>query len=191
MSDDDTIHSNETPGPWARLSAFWHRIREPRWARWLIDIALFAGLFIAISSFQTRHLVESGTSMPETTLRSTEGDRQPLADPESERTLLYVWAPWCGVCSAQTGTLSRARALMGDDVAVRSVVFDTRNLEHARRSADEKGIASPVLLGTRTLREQLRIRAFPTFYVLSSEGRVLDSTQGYTTTLGLLWRVWW
>ncbi len=191
MSDESRAQRGRNePGWWPSLTAYWRRMREPRWARWLIDIAIIAALFASISWYQTRSLVDSGQTIQETTLRSLDGTTVPLVDPEAERTLVYVWAPWCGVCSAQTGTLDRARALMGDEVAVRSIVFDVQHLEDARQSAAEKGIEFPVLLGNRSIREELQVGAFPTFYVLSKDRRVLSNTQGYTTTVGLLWRTW-
>jgi peroxiredoxin len=173
-----------------RLLGVWSRLRERWWSRWAIDLALFGGLLFAITWYQGRTLVDTGEKIPSTTLQSTDGEPRSLADPNAERTLVYLWAPWCGVCSAETGTLNRAQPWFGDNVAVRSVVFDYRDPEHARRSAEQKGTQFPVLLGTNALRERLSIDAFPTFYVLSDEGRVLRSTKGYTTTLGLLARVW-
>lgn len=192
MSDDapterQPIEEGDEGGWWSGVTSLWRRLDVPRW---LIELSAVAALFAAVSWYQTRHLVDAGETLPKTTLRSTEGTSDTLVDPDAERTLVYAWAPWCGVCSAQTGTLDRARSLMPGDVTVRSVVYDTRNLDHARESAAEKGIEFPVLRGTETLRERLDVRAFPTFYVLSKDRRVLRSTQGYTTTVGLLWRTW-
>ena len=35
------------------------------------------------------------------------------------------------------------------------------------------------------------ISAFPTVFVLDAQGRVVSSMQGYTTTLGLVFRALW
>jgi thiol-disulfide isomerase/thioredoxin len=124
-------------------------------------------------------------------LQSADGGIEPLVDPEADRTLVYLWAPWCGVCTAQSGTVEWARSALGDGVAVRSVVFDWESARQARRSARDKGLEAPVLLADRSVADALNVGAFPTFYVLSREGRVVGHSRGYTTTLGLLWRAWW
>lgn len=189
---DESQNTPAASGAWNRLRRFWQTLRARWWSRWAIDLAIVAALFFAVTSYQTRNLADSGERMPTGELASLDGESQTLFDPEADRTLVYVWAPWCGVCSAETGTLNRATWLFGDDVAVRSIVFDYRSVEHARQSADEKGVEFPVLLGETApqVREALNFDAYPTFYVLSDEGRVLTSTQGYTTTLGLVARVW-
>ncbi len=174
---------------WARLTATWHWLRAKWWRRWAIDLAAFATVFVAVSTYQARDLVDTGEVIPETTLASADGEVRSIVDPEADRTLVYAWAPWCGVCSAQEGTLSRAIPWFGDDVAVRSVVFDFGSRDDVRTSAKDKSF--PVLFGTRRLRRELNVNAFPTMYVLSKKGRVLSRSKGYTTTAGLLWRVWW
>ena len=173
-----------------RIADRWHRIREHWWARWGIDIAIFAAIFFAITWYQSRNLVDTGQVVPEMQLATVDGGTEPLADPEADRTMVYVWAPWCGVCTAETGTVNWAKSLLGDGVAVRSVVLDYRSPEAARRSAVEKGAEFPVLLGDEQVRQTLHVEAFPTFYWLSNDGRVLGSSRGYTTTAGLLWRSW-
>ena len=173
-----------------RLRQWWGRLRERWWARWAIDLGILGLVFWGITAYQSRNLVESGRQIPEIHLQTAEGESEPMVDPEAGRTLLYLWAPWCGVCSAENGTVQWARSILGEDVAVRSIVFDYRDLEHVRQSIDEKGIDFPVLLGNRRVRDQFNVGAFPTFYVLSSDGRVVGSSVGYTTTLGLLYRSW-
>jgi peroxiredoxin len=153
-----------------------------------MDIGLSVAAFWVFMAYQTRHLVEAGEQLPDYTLESVEGERVSLVDDEAERTLVYAWATWCGVCTAQTGALQWAKGWMADDVAVRAVVFDYKSARHAKASADEKGMTSHVLLGTREVREALNVKAYPTFYVLDASGRVVSRTQGYTTSVGLWWR---
>jgi hypothetical protein len=47
-----------------------------------------------------------------------------------------------------------------------------------------------VLMGNDELEEAYGVTAFPTIFVLSSEGRIQESSVGYTTRLGFLWRLW-
>jgi len=187
--DSDTAASDE-PTMWERIVDRWYGIREHWWVRWGIDIAIFGAIVFAVTWYQSRDLVDAGHTVPEMQLADIDGGHQSLVDPEADRTLVYLWAPWCGVCTAETGTVNWAQSMLGDGVAVRSVVLDYESAEHARRSAVEKGAAFPVLLGDRQVQRHLNVSAFPTFYVLTNEGEVIGSSQGYTTTVGLLWRAW-
>lgn len=177
-------------GAWNRVRSAWRAARERWWARWAIDLGIVALIFFAITSYQSRNLVDAGESVPELVLQSADGETSPLVDEEADRTVVFVWAPWCGVCSANAGTLGWAGSILGDGVALRSVVYDVEGPAHARRSADEKGVDVPVLLANRRFHETFQVDTFPTFYILSNDHRVLSSTQGYTTTLGLVWRAW-
>lgn len=177
-------------GLWDRIRQGWAAARERWWIRWAIDLGILALVFFAVTSYQSRNLVDSGEQLPEFVLQTAETEPTSLVDPEADRTLVFVWAPWCSVCTAQSGTVDWARSVLGDDVAVRSVAFDVSRPAQAKRSAEKKGIAPPTLIGNRRLRHNLQVDAFPTFYVLSDDRRVLSSARGYTTTLGLLWRAW-
>ncbi len=190
MSDDRASPDSER-SVWTRIGDLWGRLRSRWWARWLIDLGLVAALFFGITWFQSRNLVEPGQRIPEMTLPTTGGEAMTLVDPEAERTLLFLWAPWCGVCTAQAGTVEWARAVIGDDVSTRSLVLDYRDADSARKSAADKGIDVPVLLGDRRIQKTFNVDAFPTFYVLADDGRVLATSRGYTTTLGLWWRAAW
>jgi len=188
--DPSRSDSRTSTGIWSHIRGAWSAARGRWWIRWAMDLGFFALIFFAITSYQTRNLVESGNQVPALSLESADGDRSPLVAPETDRTLVYVWAPWCSVCSAASGTVEWARSILGDEVAVRTVVYDVRSGDHAAASADEKGIDAPVLLADRRFQQTFQVDAFPTFYVLSDERRVVSSAQGYTTTLGLIGRAW-
>ena len=49
----------------------------------------------------------------------------------------------------------------------------------------------PVLLAQDDFQRLMHVEAFPTVFVLDSQGRIVASMQGYTTTLGLVWRTLW
>ncbi len=174
----------------ARVRASWGRARQRWWVRWGVDLAVFAVLMAAVMAWQTRHLAGSGTPAPDFALRTLSGEPLRLADLRGKPVVLVFWAPWCGVCKVESSTVSALRSTVGERAHVLSVAVAYEDAEDVRRFVRERGVDYPVLLGDDALTRAYRVNSFPTTFVLSSEGRIQQTAVGYTTRLGLLWRLW-
>ena len=173
-----------------RARAAWGRARTRWWVRWGVDLALFGLVALAVMAWQTRHLPGAGTPAPDVTLRALSGERVRLHDLRGKPVVLVFWAPWCGVCKAESSTVSALRDMVGERAHVVSVALAYEDEEDVRRFVREREVDYPVLLGNDALARTLRVEMFPTTLVLSSEGRIEQAAVGYTTRLGLLWRLW-
>jgi peroxiredoxin len=167
----------------------WNRARTRWWVRQALDVALVALVFAAVMAWQTRHL-PTGTPAPDFTLRTLSGERVRLSELRGRPVVLAFWAPWCGVCKLESSTLSGFRGLVGDSAHVLSVAVAYEDEEDVRRFAREHAVDYPVLLGGPELMEAFRVEQFPTTFFVSPEGRLERAAVGYTTRLGLLWRLW-
>lgn len=168
----------------------WRIARQKRWVRWGTDVALFAAVLIAVTAWQTRGLVGSGEAAPPFTLTDLDGRQWSLEGLRGKKVVLTFWAPWCSVCAAETSTISSLHQSVGDDAHVVSVALSWDDVADVRRFVADHGVEYPVLLGNESVRRAFRISAFPTTYVLSKDGRIEDAAVGYTTGLGLRWRLW-
>lgn len=180
----------EQPGLLAGVRARWQQARQRWWVRWGVDLALAALLFMAVMAWQTRHLPGAGTPAPDFQLRTLSGEQVRLSDLRGKPVVLAFWAPWCGVCKAESSTLSALRRMVGERAHVLTVAVAYEDEEDVRRFVREREADYPVLLGDDTLTRPFRVDRFPTTFVLSSEGRIEQAAVGYTTRLGLLWRLW-
>jgi peroxiredoxin len=154
-----------------------------------MDVALVALVFAAVMAWQTRHL-PTGAPAPDFTLRTLSGEQVRLSELRGKPVVLAFWAPWCGVCEVESSTLSALRGTVGDSAHVLSVAVAYEDEEDVRRFAREHAVDYPVLLGDEALRRDFRVEQFPTTFFVSSEGRLERAAVGYTTRLGLLWRMW-
>lgn len=170
--------------------ARWHKWRQTRWFRWGSDAAFVVVLFVAVSMVQNRGLLPAGEHAPKLELTSLDGTAQTLGGPTpGQRTLLVFWAPWCGVCGAESDNVDRVRRWLGDRVRVVSVALGYAGLDSVRDFVAEQSVAYPVLLGRDRVQKAYQVSAFPTLYVLDERGRIAHRATGYTTTLGMLWRL--
>jgi peroxiredoxin len=175
-------------GPAATWADRYRSLRQRRWARWAIDLAVVASLVLALGAWQTRgHL--GGGEAPGAVLTSLDGEQVSLESLRGRPVLLAFWAPWCPVCAAQSQNLSWVRRAVGDRARVVSVAVAYENLEQVRAYVRKHGVDYPVLLGDDALLRTFRVEAFPTAYFLDEAGRVRRSASGYTTTPGLLARL--
>ncbi len=177
-------------GVLSSVRAAWRQARQRRWVRWGMDLALMAGVLLAVMAWQTRHLPGSGTPAPDFNLRTLTGEQVSLADLRGKPVVLVFWAPWCGVCKAESSTVSALRSMVGERAHVLTVAVSYKREEDVRRFARKHQADYPVLLGDSALEEAFGVTAFPTTFVLSSDGRIQETAVGYTTRLGFLWRLW-
>ncbi|MFU8807418.1 MAG: TlpA family protein disulfide reductase [Bradymonadaceae bacterium] len=161
------------------------KLREKAWVRWTMDLSIFALIFLAIMAFQTRHLIDSGEEAPDFELRTVDGAVVTLSDLQGKPTVLYFWAPWCGVCKVQSPAISSLHRNRGDDVNVYGVVVDYGSVEELEAYIEREEIDYPVLLGTWEVAGYFRVESFPTLYFLNEDGEIRRNVIGYTTGLGL------
>ncbi len=162
----------------------WYHQRAFRWAR---DLVIFAVIFGSITWFQTRNLLDRGTPLPVASLNQLDGNSLDLKSLNGKPTLLYFWAPWCGVCKSNAHNV---RAIVGDQHNIASVALSYESIEQVRSFAQEYDMPSPVLLGGTDDSTAFKIEAFPTVYVLNRDGEIAFATMGYTSEIGLRARLW-
>jgi peroxiredoxin len=169
----------------------WRGVRARHaWVRWGVDLLLFLLVAAGVMTWQTRRLPAAGTQAPAFTLRTLEGGTVDLASLRGKPVALTFWAPWCTVCKAESANLSALKRRVGERAHVLSVAVAWEDVDEVRRFAREQGVDYPVLLGDDALQRAYRVDTFPTTLFLSPEGRVTRAAVGYTTQVGLLWRLW-
>lgn len=123
------------------------------------------------------------------TLTSLDGERVSLAQLSDERPLLvYFWASWCGVCRFTTPDVARLQA---EGSNVLTVALRSGDDTQVKQWLARKRLALPVVNDPAgALSAQWRIGVTPTFVVIS-QGKVVQSTTGWTSYWGMKLRLWW
>lgn len=163
----------------------WATLREKAWFRWVFDIALILVVVFAVSLWQSRHLLERSEVLPPMELVSLNGETLRLDELESRRTVVYLWATWCGACGLQKGAINSLHQRSGENLDVISIVFDSGDRETVAAFVEREGIEFPVYMGTPQLSHALVVRSFPTTYIVDDESRIRSGLVGYKTALGL------
>ena len=165
------------------------RYRTQSAFRWAVDLCAVLMILVAVGAYQTRNHPRGAA--PEYTFTTFEQQPVALRSFAGKPTLIAVWAPWCGVCKAESGNVSRVHAWLGARANVISVATGFNDVSEVRQYMTAQGVDYPVLLAQDDFQRVMHVEAFPTVFVLDSQGRIVSSMQGYTTTLGLMWRVLW
>lgn len=185
MSD----HDEQSDGSDASL---WHRLRSRRSTRWAMDIAIVVAVVLAVSAYQSRHLLDDDDPVPPFELESLDGQTFETDQLEADRTIIYFWATWCSACDLQAGAISALhdRAVDDPDLEVVSVVLDYGDRREVQAHVDNEDIDFPVYLGTRAVAEGFEVESYPTTYIVDDDGQIRHGLVGYTTRPGLIARLW-
>jgi len=156
----------------------------------IIQALIVAGVFFAVSKWQTSGLLGKGAAAPDFTLGTLEGGEYTLSETTGRKRLVYFFSPWCRICKFSSHNIVSLRSSFAkDDLEIVAVALSWDSEAEVREFAREHDLNVPVVLGDRALGAAYRIRAYPTFYVIDERGLVSGFSTGYTTELGLRFRL--
>jgi peroxiredoxin len=142
-------------------------------------------ILLGVYAYQSRNLlpaeIQPAPALAVPTLGGTFYDLREHAAPA---TLVYFFAPWCHICAASASNISHLR----NELRIVMVALDWQTPTEVQEYADHHEIAVPVLLGDTSVARDWNIYAFPTYYVLDGQNRVIHRDLGYSTFAGLWWR---
>ena len=177
---------------WIRIQSTWKAARSRWWTALLIDLALLVPVIWVVMLWTERNLLPADGSReaPGIQLVTLEGNPARLGGSGKGDTLVYFFAPWCSVCRFSVGNVQAVRdARPEEDLAVYLVALDWPDVESVRRFVSRHDLTVPVLLGTPEVKQAYQVDAYPTYYVLDSEGRVVARSRGYSTEIGIRLRL--
>ena len=158
----------------------------------LLNAGLIVIVFFGVLGFQSRNMLDAdGQVAPELQGTTLTGQPYDLRDAGARPALVYFFAPWCKICAASSGNLTRLRRWRDtDDIEIVAVALDWGRAEEVRDYVERHDLNVTVVLGDANVARQWRIQAYPSYYVLNSEHRVVRRDIGYSSQLGLWLRAW-
>ncbi|WP_108651110.1 protein disulfide oxidoreductase [Dongshaea marina] len=157
--------------------------------KWSKEIVLGLVILVAFSLFMD-WLRKPNTSplVTQTSLITLGGDPVTVDKLSKEKPLLlYVWGSWCSICNYTSPTVD---TLAKEGVNVMSLALRSGDDARVTRYLEHKGVNLPVINDPEgRIASQMAIGATPTFAIFY-QGKLVQSTSGWTSGLGLKLRLW-
>lgn len=149
-------------------------------------------MFLIVTAFQSRNMLPTDRqSAPALRAATLQGDPYNLEATLTRPVLVYFFAPWCNYCAASSDNLVRLRRWREEiDLEIVTVALDWQDVGEISAYADRHDLNMPVVLGNAQVARDWQVYAFPTYYVLDSQHRIVRRDLGYSTQAGLWWRTW-
>jgi len=120
----------------------------------------------------------AGHPAPDFQLVSLDGETRSLAEFRGRTVILNFWATWCGPCRVEIPALEATWQGYGGEVVIIGVNI-REDAATVSRYVDELGVSYPVLLDTDgTVGRLYNVQAFPTTYIISPDGVVIEPYTG-------------
>ncbi len=159
-----------------------------------LQALLFIIVFLGFSLFQIRNHIPRTAKAPLITgqFKDSTPANKDLGDQSvipARTTLIYFFAPWCGVCKVSMGNLNFLASLAPVNILIVALDYDKSN--EVIDIINEKELSDfELILGDNATNQAYMVDAYPTYYVISDKGEIVTSSVGYSSTLGMLVRIW-
>jgi len=151
--------------------------------RYWKDISVSIIIIVAVTTWMQRNMLEANSAAKNFELTTLTGESTKLLQP-AQKTLIYFFAPWCSVCKFSMSNLDS----ISGDIRTVAVALDYRQHSEVSDFINDIEVKVPVLLGNAEIAADYKVSAYPSYYVIDDNGKILDRSMGYSSLAGLLWR---
>lgn len=117
--------------------------------------------------------ITRGQIAPDFELQTMDGETVRLSDYRGERVFINFWATWCPPCRAEMPDMQKIHEDGEGKVLAVNLTHTEKSPDDASEFAKELGLTFPILMDTTgNLAEQFNVVAYPTSYMIDSDGRI-------------------
>jgi peroxiredoxin len=156
-------------------------------ASYALNIGFLIAIIWLVGLWQSRNLLSDDSTAPDFTAIDLNGNQFTLSAQKGKKTILYFFAPWCSVCKLNIDNLNEFTGIT--DVSAIAIGLGYNNKKEIETFARKYELKVPVIPGTESIENLYRIQSYPTIYIIDENGIIYDKTVGYTTNLGLYFRL--
>jgi len=158
---------------------------KKRWLSWLLYLVIFIVIMQLASLWKSRDALEGNLSSFSGQLM--DGSHFSIADFSGRPMLFHFWATWCPICDLEKGSIES----ISHDYPVISIASWSEGKTEVNAYMLENQLTFPVMLDDDgTLAQSFGLRGVPASFILSPDGEITFVETGYTTELGLRFRLW-
>lgn len=170
------------------LTSILRQMTAKKLAKSVLELGAIIGIIYGVSAWQAKDMLSSDGSHRIDAMRlvSLQGKVHSLYEPK-RRTLVYFWAPWCSICAVSIGSLNNVDE---EDFDIVTIAMDFEDLESVQAFVDKHQVQNRVLLGNEQLRQQFKIRGYPSYYLLDENANVVAKSYGLNTAIGIKLKDW-
>ncbi len=162
----------------ARFSPRW-------WLRLAAEVLVFLVVVLTLEWFMTRHVARGPA--PALMAVQTDGRSVDVRSLQGRPALVYFWATWCPVCTAQQSAIDGVLA----DTPALTVAMRSGGATEIQRYLGKDGLMWPVIDDADgAVSKRWGVSGVPAAFILDADGRIRFVTRGYTTGFGLRARLW-
>ncbi|MEO6976707.1 MAG: protein disulfide oxidoreductase [Gallionella sp.] len=163
-----------------------NKSRAKKWLGYAINALVFVTLIVGIRTWQQRDMV-SGAA-PELQGITLAGLSYTLPAHPEKPVLVHFWATWCPICRTEQGSIVDIAHTHPNTI---TVAMQSGSTAEVVRHMREQGIAFPVINDQDgKLSAQWGVHAVPASFIIAPDGRIRFVEVGYTTGIGLRFRLW-
>lgn len=128
-----------------------------------------------------RGLLATGSAAPDFSLKDPKGKAWTLADYKGKVLVIDFWGSWCPPCRAAMPDIQKIHEkYQGKPVAVVGFNYERQKAADPAKFMKEKGFDYQLLLGAEKVAPNFKVPGWPTFYVVSPDGRILWGDVGHS-----------
>lgn len=162
------------------------RLFKNKKIRILLQLLLFILIFIFISKWQQRGMLEDQTAINVVTLKTLQSEKKAIFNSqEKPKKLIYFFAPWCSICRISMPKLSY---LSKDDLEIYAVALSYDSQKQVENFINEIKYEGDVLLGSPEITSQFKVNAFPSYYVLNKDNKIIHKGLGMASIISIWWQ---
>lgn len=120
------------------------------------------------------------------TLKTLQGDRKILFNGSKKtKKLLYFFAPWCSICRI---SMPKLNYLSTDNLEIYAIALSYDSKKQVENFINEIKYENDVLLASPEITRQFKISAFPSYYVLNKDNKIIHKGLGMASIISIWWQ---